>query len=86
MARIGTTPSNRNSRDRKTASYLFTPPIIVGVDLVANDAADYGPADCSNSATIRQDGARDATDASADRSILVLSRHPATTTQANQHG
>jgi len=53
---------------------------------VANDAADYGPADCSNSAAIRQDGARDATDAGADRSILVLSRHPATTTQANQHG
>ena len=67
-------------------SVSISVPIIVGVDLVANDATDHGPADCSNSAAIRQDGARDATDAGADRSILVLSRHPATTTQANQHG
>jgi hypothetical protein len=40
---------------------------------MANDAADHGPADRSDSAAIRQDGARDATEASADRSILVLS-------------
>jgi len=26
MIKAGTTPSNRNSRDRKTASYLFTLP------------------------------------------------------------
>ena len=48
-------------------------PVIVGVDLVANDATDHGSADCSNSATVRQNGARDATDAGADRSILLLS-------------
>ena len=61
-------------------------PVIVGVDLVANNAADHSPTHGSNWAAICQDGARDATDASADRSILVLSRHPATTAQANQHG
>lgn len=47
--------------------------ITVCVDLVANDAAHHGPADGSNSAAIRQDGARDTTDAGADRSIPVLS-------------
>ncbi len=47
--------------------------VIVCIDLVANDATDHGPADRSNSATIRQDGACDATDAGADRGILVLS-------------
>jgi len=40
---------------------------------VANDTTDHGPADRSNSATIRQDGACNATDAGADRGILVLS-------------
>jgi hypothetical protein len=53
---------------------------------VANDAADRGPTDRSDSTAIGQDGTRDATDAGADRGILVLSRHPATTTQADQHG
>jgi hypothetical protein len=42
MARIGTTPSNRNSRDRKTASYLFTPPKTFISDWVpGSKAEDY---------------------------------------------
>jgi hypothetical protein len=48
-------------------------PVIVGIDLVANDATDYGPTDRSNRAAIRQDGACDATDAGADCRILILS-------------
>jgi hypothetical protein len=47
-------------------------PVIVGVDLVANDATDHGPTDGSNRAAIRQDSARDATDAGADCRVLVL--------------
>jgi len=47
-------------------------PIIVSIDLVANNATDYGPTDRSNRAAIRQDSARDATDARADRGVLVL--------------
>lgn len=61
-------------------------PVIACINLVADDAADHGPADGSNRAAIRQDGARDATDAGTDRSILILSRHSATTAQADQHG
>lgn len=60
--------------------------IIAGINLVANDATDQGSTDRSNSAAIRQDGACGASDAGADRSILVLSGHPATTTQADQYG
>ena len=60
--------------------------IIAGINLVANDATDHGSTDRSNSAAIRQDGARSATDAGANHSILVLSGHPATTTQADQYG
>jgi len=51
---------------------IISVPVIVGVDLVANDATDHGPTDRSNRAAIRQDGARDATDAGADCRVLVL--------------
>ncbi len=60
--------------------------VVACINLVANDATDHGSTDRSNSTAIRQDGARDATDAGTDRSILVLSGHPATTTQADQYG
>ncbi len=60
--------------------------IMACIHFVANDATDHGSTDRSNSAAIRQDGARGATDAGADRSILILSGHPATTTQADQYG
>jgi hypothetical protein len=65
-------PTGFCAGDRDQCLPLISVPVIVGVDLVANDATDYGPTDCSNRATIRQDGARDATDAGADCRVLVL--------------
>jgi hypothetical protein len=46
---------------------------IVCINLVANDAADYGSTDRSNRAAVRQDGARNATDTGAGQGILILS-------------
>ncbi len=46
---------------------------------MTNDATDYSSADGSNGAAIRQHGTGNATDTGADRRILVLSGHTATT-------
>jgi hypothetical protein len=51
----------------------FSVPVIVCVDLVANDTTDRGPTDRSNSAASGQNGTPDAPNARADCGILVLS-------------
>jgi hypothetical protein len=53
--------------------------VIVRVNFMTNDATDYSSADGSNGAAIRQHGTGNATDTGADRRILVLSGHTATT-------
>jgi hypothetical protein len=61
-------------RDHSVSLFLsFSVPVIVCIDLVANDATDHGPTDRSNSAAPGQNGAPDAPNARADRGILVLS-------------
>lgn len=55
-----------------STSIFISIPVIVGVHLVANDATHHGPTDGSNRAAIRQNSARDATNAGADRRVLVL--------------
>ena len=54
-------------------SLSFSVPVIVCVDLVANDTTDRSPTDRSNSAAPGQNGTPDAPNARADRGILVLS-------------
>jgi hypothetical protein len=47
--------------------------VIVCINLVANNATDYGPTDRSTNAALRQNGARDTTDSGAGQGVLVLS-------------
>lgn len=47
-------------------------PVIVGVNLVTNDATHHSPTDRSNRTAIRQNSASNAANAGADRRILVL--------------
>jgi hypothetical protein len=47
--------------------------VLFVADLVTDDATDHRTTDRSHSAPLRQDGTRDATDAGADRGVLVLS-------------
>jgi hypothetical protein len=54
-------------------------------DLAAYDATDRSTADRSDGAATRKDGTTDGADTGADRGVLVLRRHPATTAQAKQH-
>lgn len=46
--------------------------VIIGVNLVTNDATHHGSTDHTNRTTIRQDSARDTTNASTNHRILVL--------------
>jgi hypothetical protein len=55
-------------------------------DFVAYDAADGCTTDGSEHATTRKNGAADGTYTRADGGVLVLRRHPGTSTQAEQHG
>jgi hypothetical protein len=55
-------------------------------DFMADDAADGGTAEGSERAAVREHGTADGTDTSADGGVLILPRHPGTTTQAEQHG
>jgi hypothetical protein len=55
-------------------------------DFVADDAANGCTADSSEHAAARKNGAANGTDTRADGGVLVLRRHPGTTTQAKQHG
>jgi hypothetical protein len=61
-----------------TLSSVFT-------DLVADDATDRGAADRSECAAARENSTSDSTYAGADCGVPVLRRHPAATTQAEQH-
>jgi hypothetical protein len=53
-------------------------------DFVADDAADGSTADGSNCTAVRKEGASDGTGSGADGGILILPRHPGTSTQAGQ--
>jgi hypothetical protein len=55
-------------------------------DFVADDAANGCATDSSEHATAGKNSAADGADTRADGGVLVLRRHPGTTTQAEQHG
>ena len=46
--------------------------VIIGVNLITNNATHHGPTDRTHRTTIRQDSARDATNAGSDHRVLVL--------------
>jgi hypothetical protein len=52
---------------------------------VPDDAADNRPADGSHPATAGENGTTDGTGTGADSGVLILPRHPGTTTQAEKH-
>src|SRR4249920_3474272 len=54
-------------------------------DLMADDAADCCATDRADGAAARKRGASDCTDSGANCGVLVLLRHPGTTTQAEHH-
>jgi hypothetical protein len=53
---------------------------------VADDTADGGTADGSDSTAAGKNGAADGADSGTDGGVLVLRRHACTSTQAEQHG
>ena len=55
-------------------------------DLMADDAANRCTADRADGASTSKNGASNCTDSGTDRGILVLLRHPGTTTQAEHYG
>jgi hypothetical protein len=78
---------------RESYAYKFDPPFIryglqllfVFADLVADDTTDRRAADSSDCAATRKHGTTHGADAGANRSILVLRRHPAAATHTEQH-
>src|ERR1035437_10282097 len=77
----------------KSCAYMFDTPFIryrlclllVFADLVADDAADCRAADRPDRAAARKHGTTHGANPGANRSVPVLRRHPAATTQAEQH-
>lgn len=53
---------------------------------MADDTADGGAADRSDRATTRQDGPANRTDSGTNCRVLVLSRHPGASSEAEQQG
>ena len=60
--------------------------LLAFADFVADHAADNRAADCSDSAATGDDRAGDGTGTGTDRGIAILSRHAATSTEAQQRG
>jgi hypothetical protein len=52
---------------------------------MADDAANGGPADRSDSAATRENGTPDGADPGANRSVLILRGHACAGTQTQQH-
>lgn len=68
-----------------TGNRLKIPPMGSFADLIPDDPADCGTANCANGTASGKDSTCNTPDASADGRVLVLLRHTATGTQTEQH-
>jgi hypothetical protein len=80
-------PASAFESDLCVAAHIvvLSAPMIAGIDLIADHAADRRAADGADRAAAGEDGTPDRAYAGADRGVLVALRHPAAPAGAEQH-